>query len=1858
MESSSDICIADLFDKFIDASTMRAVLSLHHRILNYSDLEPCEFNTFYPRFKKSIASSRQRKNWRAKAIFSKIDKKANHKCYSNTKTHLNNPPVDKSLLDQENNNSNNSDTNNHHRSINFKFDFNDNVNELPSSGQIQAQLQNAALIGNNALSNHKCLIIGAGPAGLRTAIELQLLGANKVVVAEKRSRFSRNNVVHLWPFVIDDLKSLGAKKFYGKFCAGSIDHISIRQLQLTLLKICLILGCDFRDSCSYVSLCPESIKRQEDERSARDKQLDTNKGDDNTRLKAATNCDSLINNCSGNPRYKTGVLEISRCDFDLIEHDGKQDSLRVTNSHEEFLRVSNYINVNDHDGRQNQNQNSNPDQLFVKSDENKPDSDISPCDNEDAASHHQGEQKISIGNGDNDHDHGSMMSKSSPDLSIPVNRSTEATKTTSISCDDIITSDQHCGTKVHFECDSRHEERELHNYQWDVIIGADGRRNTLKRLFPRKEFRGRLAIAITANFINRQSPTEAAVPEISGLSFIYNQEMFNALSYDTGIDLENICYYKDDTHYFVMTAKKKSLLERGVLLSDYASTNDLLADSNIDKEALLKFAKDAAFWTTGLEPLDFALNHYGQEDCAMFDFTSMYAAVNACKALRTKQGGLTLFGLVGDSLLEPFWPTGSGCARGFLSSFDAAWMCRQWAVNKCATNPKGTNHQQKSRANHSDNRTSSLTTKQLTHQRKDRLSSGVNESNSSINRMATSVIAERESIYRILAQTTSENLQQNYSHWTLNPHTRYPNLNRHHVLPCQVEHLIVDDEKILSRPNGIISPHTVSRSKKLKSPLVSARRSPKKLKSANSSPNCQHKNYTYNNNKQQQQSTGARLSSTSNRFKSKLDTDNQSKIDRNDVYWEFESSYRDLADNNKSVHLQYLNRNHEEYSIYATTKRRSSNYNNVQKQTNHQSHLQHSITNNLYDEEMARRARDIDDCIKLRRQRSQLSVVRDKLIQQFRGQSVEPNRQESRSKSPVSAESAAILNELRRLRDQRSMGKENLPNCGSDRPLFLLNSIRRCASFAERVKSFEGKSHPGANTINPSGEGAGTTRPTIDNVKNLPQFATLQRLLANQTSGNGGSFDSQIKQHQQQRRFYNQQSNGKTSSNTSNNINNTRKSKIPIMKLSKDDWNVRCWEERLAAYENRSQANNLKTTHNVSSKSLHKSHSQDPSFGRAKASVNGGQSINQQANKRVMAEKQVQVFKDRIKEMAIKLEIEPNSRSEASKGDYDDLKSPRIEMGTANETPRGAWVSHLRQELIKSTQLSNKKFQNTFTHPNNKPIKKLFEKEGKNARNDYEVANDEDNDLERGDDDDDDDDDDKHYDHLCINRPINKYLVNRNGPYKGHLVRTRYDEKKSIVLNRPISNEAKQAYLCQQTASMNNKDKTTIRASSVSSSDSTNTSSTNGNTSSNSESSTRSIDKFGEQQHDQRQTKPNNNTACSRCLKRVDQTDGIRISNTILHRACLNCSLCSITLRTTEIQYYLDRIQSTLLENNGNQKNSPPPSSSPQITETSFLCAICKPSIRHEMGSCLKSVSLETKVQLQSNSTYDSNDRHSNHDKKTARMRPSDDFLIQKINYNELYKTIVDSNIHDNEETSQAIDTIQRLSSRPLRNQQHLQKQHSEDSKQRTCQNTDKSDEPMSSAQSFKIAKSESINGSELVTLVLPNEDNYCNEELTFSSSPISNSGSSASISESVSSTSSSASSERAMLDEDELQRILHLNTKPTTTTSNLKEVGTSSKANNWHPDAISSASISDDSDENRNGRGLDTDLSDEDDENRDIEQEHHSETFDDSSSLDSPQSSASLSDDDEDKRDGNNENDSDDLENNDKIAHSAEKIK
>ena len=90
-----------------------------------------------------------------------------------------------------------------------------------------------------------------------------------------------------------------------------------------------------------------------------------------------------------------------------------------------------------------------------------------------------------------------------------------------------------------------------------------------------------------------------------------------------------------------------------LLLQDYADTERLLSRANVDQAALLSYACEAADFSTNhlLPTLDFAINHYGQPDVAMFDFTCMYASENAAM-VRQRNGHALLTALVGDSLLE------------------------------------------------------------------------------------------------------------------------------------------------------------------------------------------------------------------------------------------------------------------------------------------------------------------------------------------------------------------------------------------------------------------------------------------------------------------------------------------------------------------------------------------------------------------------------------------------------------------------------------------------------------------------------------------------------------------------------------------------------------------------------------------------------------------------------------------------------------------------------------------------------------------------------------------------------------------------------------------------------------------------------------------------------------------------------------------------------------------------------------------------------------------------------------------------------------------------------------------------------
>ena len=223
-------------------------------------------------------------------------------------------------------------------------------------------------------------------------------------------------------------------------------------------------------------------------------------------------------------------------------------------------------------------------------------------------------------------------------------------------------------------------------------------------------------------FRYRHTDAEGHIEEISGVAFIFNQKFFNDLNEAKGINLENIVYYKDETHYFVMTAKKQSLIDKGVIKENEADTEKLLSMQNINQDKLFEYAREAADYATDykMPHLDFAVNHYGKPDVAMFDFTSMFQvwlklekkydydygghlllwltiivagknkndfcfqAENSCRVIE-RHGHRLLTSLVGDSLLEPFWPTGTGCARGFFGGLDACWLMRTMALGNFTT---------------------------------------------------------------------------------------------------------------------------------------------------------------------------------------------------------------------------------------------------------------------------------------------------------------------------------------------------------------------------------------------------------------------------------------------------------------------------------------------------------------------------------------------------------------------------------------------------------------------------------------------------------------------------------------------------------------------------------------------------------------------------------------------------------------------------------------------------------------------------------------------------------------------------------------------------------------------------------------------------------------------------------------------------------------------------------------------------------------------------------------------------------------------------------------------------------------------
>ena len=93
--------------------------------------------------------------------------------------------------------------------------------------------------------------------------------------------------------------------------------------------------------------------------------------------------------------------------------------------------------------------------------------------------------------------------------------------------------------------------------------------------------------------------------------------------------------------------------------------------------------------------------------------------------IRRANGNNILGLLVGDSLINPFWPTGTGIGKGFHGVFDACWTFRQFCIGK--SDP-------------------------------------------------VKILQERETIYKLLDQADPARMNKKFGDYTIDPKTRYLNI--------------------------------------------------------------------------------------------------------------------------------------------------------------------------------------------------------------------------------------------------------------------------------------------------------------------------------------------------------------------------------------------------------------------------------------------------------------------------------------------------------------------------------------------------------------------------------------------------------------------------------------------------------------------------------------------------------------------------------------------------------------------------------------------------------------------------------------------------------------------------------------------------------------------------------------------------------------------------------------------------------------------------------------------------------------------------------------------------------------------------
>ena len=238
---------------------------------------------------------------------------------------------------------------------------------------------------------------------------------------------------------------------------------------------------------------------------------------------------------------------------------------------------------------------------------------------------------------------------------------------------------------------SLNEKFDLNQFPVHVLVCASGQNVALPNgLFSEKQCDKKslqAGFGITANFIKPKN-VPRKVPETITIETSRSSKSNDGYIHDVkqaiekGFFHQTVMHYDLDKLYFIMTANPFILKQCGALKKYYAD-NKLKSTNveNIDFDALADYATASANYATHGQfyPLKMAKNKHHKPDVSLFYCTPNVAANHAGKILESGGHKLFIF-LVGDSLIHPFWKTGSGLAKGFMSVFDAAWVLKIYST--------------------------------------------------------------------------------------------------------------------------------------------------------------------------------------------------------------------------------------------------------------------------------------------------------------------------------------------------------------------------------------------------------------------------------------------------------------------------------------------------------------------------------------------------------------------------------------------------------------------------------------------------------------------------------------------------------------------------------------------------------------------------------------------------------------------------------------------------------------------------------------------------------------------------------------------------------------------------------------------------------------------------------------------------------------------------------------------------------------------------------------------------------------------------------------------------------------------------